>query len=75
MQIDGYTSHGGAYVRLYQDDGSKTTCGSNDYGDRGTNICGDILMIPITNTGVFSILRISTANYLTLCEVQVFAGR
>jgi len=75
MQIGGYTSPGGSYVSLYKDDGRKTTCGTNDYGDTGTSICGDILLIPITNTGVFSILRISTANYLTLCEVQVFAGR
>ena len=74
MQIGGYTSPGGFFVSLYQDDESKTTCESKDYNDTGTSICGDILLIPITSTGVFSILRISTANYLTLCEVQVFAG-
>ena len=75
MQIGGYFTPGGSFVRLYQDAGSKKTCGSNDYSDTGASVCGDILIIPITNTQPILILVISTENYLTLCEVQVFAGK
>jgi len=75
MFVYGYTSPNGPQERLYQDSGNVTSCGPNNYHENGTNICGDVLLIPITSQHRLHMVGISTNNYLHLCEVQVFAGK
>ena len=45
------------------------------YGTEGKSPCDDVLLLPIMNTQLFQYIKISTANYLQLCEVQIFAGK
>ena len=50
-------------------------CNESMYGTEGTSPCDDVLLIPINNTILFQFIKISVANYLQLCEVQIFAGK
>jgi len=75
MFVYGYTSPNGPQETLYQDAGKVTSCGPYNYHYIGTNICGDVLLIPITSPHQFHIVGIATNNYLSLREVQVFAGK
>lgn len=59
---------------LYQDGSSISNC-TGMYGTEGTSPCDDVLLIPINNTQLFQYIKISVANYLQLCEVQIFAGK
>jgi len=72
MKITGKESSSGAKVLLYQDLTDITTCTS--FGTEGTHPCDDILLIPINNTQRFQLLEISVEDYLSLCEVLVYAG-
>jgi len=78
MFIYGYQRQNGKdgpQQRLYDDTGSTTSCGQNNYNDTGTSICGDVLLIPVTSQYLLYKVGIATNNYLNLCEVQVFAGK
>jgi len=59
-------------VILHQDALTKTKC--IRYESQGSDICGDVIDIPVNNTSPFQYVKITTPNYLTLCEVEVFAG-
>jgi len=45
----------------------------NSYPPEGTDVCSDVIRIPLNGTSVRT-LSISTDGYLILCEVQVFGG-
>ena len=72
MRVFGYTGEPRTYEELYRDNGKTTYCGS--YGREGTNICDDLLAIPINSTNTYHTVGIETPNFLTLCEVEVFGG-
>ena len=59
-------------VLLHEDTSTKTECIS--FVSQGSDICGDVIDIPVNNTSPFQSVKITTPNYLTLCEVEVFAG-
>jgi len=59
-------------VLLHHDASTKKTCIS--YASQGSEICGDVIDIPVDNTSPFQYVKITTPDYLTLCEVEVFAG-
>jgi len=56
---------------IYQDPHPKNKCLS--YPQEGTDVCSAVIRIPLSGQSVQK-LTISTDDYLTLCEVQVFAG-
>jgi len=58
---------------LYKDPTNITAC-NGVYGYSGLNVCDDVIEIPINTSYYTQLLTISTASYLTLCEVEVFAG-
>jgi len=72
MQISGSTFSSVGHV-LYQDPSNITSC-NGVYGYSGMNVCDDVIEIPINTSYYTQLLTVSTANYLTLCEVQVYAG-
>jgi len=74
MKIEGRTRSADNFVLLYQDPSNITACNESMYGTEGTSPCYDVLLIPISNTILFQFIKISVANYLQLCEVQIFAG-
>jgi len=74
MWIDGKTNLQDNFEVLYQDGSSILDC-SGIYGTEGTSPCDDVLIIPISNTQLSQYIRIAVANYLQLCEVQIFAGK
>jgi len=57
---------------IYEDRSQKQTC-SFLYPPEGTDVCSDVIRIPLNGPSVQKI-KISTDDYLTLCEVQVFGG-
>ena len=59
-------------VLLHEDTSTKKTCIS--YDSQGSAICGDVLDIPVNNMPPFQYVKITTPDYLTLCEVEVFTG-
>ena len=73
MEIDGNTMSSDGFVLLYRDTSNITSCPM--YGMEGTSPCDDVLLIPIISTQLFQFIKISVANYLQLCEVQIFAGK
>ena len=75
MRIDGKTNLQGNFELLYQDGSSISKCTSDMYRTEGTSPCDDVLVIPITSTQLFQYITISVADYLQLCEVQIFGGK
>jgi len=59
-------------VLLHQDASAMTKCIS--YASQGSDICGDVIDIPVNNMSPFQYVKITTPNYLNLCEVEVLAG-
>ena len=62
----------GGPVLLHQDASTMTKCIS--YVSQGSDICGDVIDIPVNNMTAFQHVKITTPDYLTLCEVEVFTG-
>jgi len=58
---------------LYKDRTNITAC-NGVYGYSGQSPCDDVLEIPINTSYYTQLLTISTVSYLTLCEVEVYAG-
>ena len=58
---------------IYKDSSNKQECQKN-YPSEGADVCSDVIRIAINREPVQE-LTISTNNYLTLCEVQVFGGK
>jgi len=57
---------------LIYEDHSRKHC-HLPFPPEGTDVCSNVIRIPFNATSV-RILNISTDDYLTLCEVQVFGG-
>ena len=72
MEITGATFSVPGHI-LYKDPTNITAC-NGVYGYSGQSPCDDVIEIPINTSYYIQLLTISTASYLTLCEVQVFAG-
>jgi len=72
MLIHGGLTKDGVFTRLYQDASNAESC--NAYRDYGDNVCDDVILIPITSQQKVRYLKIS-AKWVTVCEVQVFAGK
>jgi len=64
----------GIVTQLYQDTSPKTTLCDGYYSVSGTSVCGDVIELPINSKQLVQTVNISTASYLTLCEVEIFAG-
>jgi len=58
---------------IYTDHSHKTTCSWNSQHS-GLDVCSAVIMIPIEYAFV-RYLNISTVNFLTLCEVEVYEGK
>jgi len=58
---------------IYTDQSHKTSCPWNSPYS-GLDVCSAVIMIPIEYAFV-RYLKISTANFLTLCEVEVYQGK
>ena len=73
MVITGTISLNGSENQLYKDPSAISSC-EGPYIDEGTSICSDVITLAITGTQSVRFIKISTTNFLNLCEVQVFAG-
>jgi len=58
--------------QMYKDTSSITRC---IYVESGTNICSDVIAIELAGQDLVRYFKISTTDYLMLCEVEVFAGK
>ena len=72
MLIHGGLTKDGFFTQLYRDTSNAESC--SVYRDYGDSICDDVILIPITSQQKVRYLKIS-AKVVTLCEVQVFAGK
>jgi len=72
MLIHGGLTKDGVFTQLYRDTSNAESC--SVYRDYGDSVCDDVILIPITSQQTFRYLKIS-AKIVTLCEVQVFAGK
>ena len=72
MLIHGGLTKDGVFTQLYQDASNAEFC--SVYRDYGDNVCDDVILIPITSQQNIRFLKISANSYLTVCELQVFAG-
>jgi len=57
---------------LYKDASNKEEC-FDTFPNEGLDVCSDVIAIPVHGSSAQN-LNISTADYLTMCEVEVFAG-
>jgi len=73
MRITGANTPTVNEVELYHDDGTIESCPT--YGTEGTSPCDDVLLIPVTNTQLFRYVKISVPDYLSICEVMIYAGK
>jgi len=72
MTISGREALCSVEVSLYKDDGDATKC--SDAKSFGSSVCDDVVLIPINSATEVQYLNIAVNNFLSLCEVQVFAG-
>jgi len=72
MEITGAAFSGPSGI-LYKDPTNITAC-NGVYGYSGQSPCDDVIEIPINTSYYAQFLTITTASFLTLCEVQIFAG-
>ena len=63
---------GSQLAKLYKDSSSLTDC--TVYKTSGTDVCSDIITIELPGNYLVRYMKISTDDYLMLCEVEVFAG-
>jgi len=80
MSIHGYT-HSGAVVSfgITNFDSGAPPCTIDNAQLTGTSVCDDVILIPVNSETEVQYVQISKRsnydNFLTLCEVQVFAGK
>ena len=72
MKITGSTS---TEERVLHQDTSNVDDCDGKYTDPAYPVCQDVIQIPITSSLSWRSVKISTKDYLMLCEVEVFAGR
>jgi len=74
MVITGSISADGNGTELHRDESNVIDC-SGKYTNQSYPACLDIIMIPVFSDQSWRYVKISTTNYLMLCEVEVFAGK
>jgi len=79
MSIEGITHNGSAGFEITNYDSGGPPCSSDNAQLNGTSVCDDVILIPVNSGTEVQFVQISKIsnydNYLTLCEVQVFAGK
>jgi len=76
MSIQGFTQSGTSGFAITNFDVGGPSCTSNNALLNGTSVCDDVILIPVNSGTDVQFVNISVYNsYLTLCEVQVFAGK
>jgi len=73
MTITGSLDTGGDFIELYKDNTRLSVC--TDYRSYGDNPCDDVILIPVTSEKYVRYVTISTNTVVSLCEVQIFAGK
>ena len=58
-------------IQLYKDNTMLTKC--QMYGAYGDDVC--VILVPVYSKQHVRYVTISTATTVTLCEVQIFAGK
>ena len=61
-------------ILLYQDSSTISTCVQHGHVNSGTNVCEDIVAIPIENVKRSRYVYLSTRSCLKVYNVGVFAG-
>ncbi|WAR24790.1 SVEP1-like protein [Mya arenaria] len=56
---------------LFEDYHVASSC-SNSYYERGADVCADVIEIEINPAKQLRLINITTPNFLTLCEVELF---
>jgi len=74
MVITGSTSTVGNGTELHNDKSNVKNC-AGKYTDQRYPACLDNIMIPMSSDQSWRYVKISTTDYLMLCEVEVFAGK
>jgi len=72
MTISGREALGSVDVFFYKDIGNATTC--SDAKSFGSSVCDDVVLITVNSGTEVQYLTIAVNHFLTLCEVQIFAG-
>jgi len=72
MTITGREAPSSVEVFFYKDNGDATTCQNKK--SFGPSVCDDVVLIPVNSGTEVQYLTIAVNNFLTLCEVQIFAG-
>jgi len=75
MSLQGFTQSGTSGFGITNYDSTGPSCTSDNAKLNGTSVCDDVILIPVNSGTEVQFVRISAYNnFLTLCEVQVFAG-
>jgi len=75
MIIKGSNSARDQETQLYQDPLPVISDCNGHYPASGTSVCSDVIHLTVENDALVRYINISTANYLNICEVEVFAGK
>jgi len=79
MSIQGFTQSGTVGFGIADYDSGGPSCTSDNAQLNGTSVCDDVILIPVNSGTEVQFVQISKRsnydNFLTLCEVQVFAGK
>jgi len=76
MRIQGLTRSHDVGFAINGFDAKGTSCTNDNARLNGSSVCDDVILIPINSGQDVQFVKISTKDtVLTLCEVQVFAGK
>jgi len=74
MVITGSISTDGKGTELHRDQSNVTDC-DEKYTNPAYPVCPNIIAISISSNQSWRYVKMSTKNYLMLCEVKAFAGK
>ena len=76
MRIEGYTEKNAVVFIIPYYDSYGPTCTSDNAKLNGTSVCDDVILIAVNCGAEVQFVQIFVQyRFLTLCEVQVFAGK
>jgi len=76
MQLQGFTQSNIVRFDMNNYDLTGPNCTSDNARLFGSSVCDDVIQIPVNSGTDVQVVQISVYNnFLTLCEVQVFAGK
>ena len=79
MSIEGISHNGMAGFAITNYDSGGPPCSNDNARLNGTSVCDDVILIPVNSGTEVQFVQISKRsnyeNFLTLCEVQVFAAK